>query len=62
MAASGSWEFLSGLLVGAFLGFVLGPVFRFWLRWQEWTRASREAQLTESVLRRMEAGRWQPSR
>jgi hypothetical protein len=47
--------FLSGLGVGLLLGVVLGPVVRFWLWWHEWLDASREARLTEAVMKRMEA-------
>jgi hypothetical protein len=47
--------FLSGLGLGILLGVLLGPVARFWLWWHEWLEASREARLTEEVMKRMEA-------
>lgn len=60
VAVAGLGEVLSGLVVGLFLGLLLGPVLRFWLAWHTWTEASREARLTEDVLERMEAGPWRP--
>lgn len=51
-------EFLSGLVLGVFLGIILGPAIRLWLTWHEWAEASREARLTEDVLKRMDARPW----
>jgi hypothetical protein len=50
--------FLSGLVLGVLLGILLGPVIRLWLTWREWAEASREARLTEAVLKRMDARPW----
>lgn len=41
--------FLAGLMIGLLAGLLLGPIFRYWLAWREWARASREADL-EAVL------------
>ena len=46
--------FVAGLLIGAFLGFLLGPVVRSYLMWREVDRARREATLTARILARME--------
>lgn len=46
---------LAGLLIGFILGLLIGPLLRSWLTWREYVEASREAQLTEDVLRRMSA-------
>jgi hypothetical protein len=50
LATAGFDEFLAGLLIGVFLGLVLGPVLRSWLAWREYVEASREADLTERLL------------
>jgi hypothetical protein len=44
---------LVGLLLGFVLGLLVGPMIRSWLAWREYTDASREARLTEDVLRHM---------
>jgi uncharacterized protein YneF (UPF0154 family) len=46
-------QMLVGLLIGLVLGLLVGPVLRSWLAWREYTEASREAQLTDDVLRVM---------
>jgi accessory colonization factor AcfC len=51
-------EFIGGLMLGVFLGIVLGPAIRLWVTWHEWTAASREARLTEDVMKRMDARLW----
>jgi hypothetical protein len=55
---AGLAEFLGGLVLGVFLGVVLGPVIRLWLSWHQWVEASREARLTEDVLKRIDARPW----
>jgi hypothetical protein len=46
-------QLLVGLLIGLVLGLLVGPVLRSWLAWREYREASREAQLTEDVLKVM---------
>jgi hypothetical protein len=47
--------FLVGLLVGGGLGLLAGPAIRSWLAHREWEDASREADLADRLLERMEA-------
>lgn len=49
------WPFLSGLVVGVFVGLALGPVIRSWLAWREWRDAARQASLTHEMVRLLEA-------
>jgi hypothetical protein len=49
--------FAVGLLVGTALGLLGGPVLRSRLAWREWVEASREAELTERFLARLEGER-----
>jgi hypothetical protein len=49
-------QFVAGLIIGVFLGLLLGPILRSWLAWREWVEASREADLTERFLARWEEG------
>lgn len=58
VAAAFSSDLLVGLVLGSFVGLLLGPLLRLWLSWREWVSASREADLVGDVLERMEAGRW----
>lgn len=58
VAAAFSSDLFIGLILGCFVGLLLGPLLRAWLSWREWVTASREAQLLGDVLERMEAGRW----
>jgi hypothetical protein len=44
---------LIGLLLGIVIGLAIGPLLRSWLAWREYVEASREARLTEDILRRM---------
>jgi hypothetical protein len=44
---------LIGLLLGIVIGLVLSPLLRSWLTWRQYVAASREARLTEDVMRRM---------
>jgi hypothetical protein len=51
---NGSSYFIVGLILGGFIGFLLGPVFRSWQAYREWVDASREARLADQLLERME--------
>jgi hypothetical protein len=51
----GSDGFLVGLLVGGGLGLLAGPAIRSWLAFRECEHASREADLADRLLERMEA-------
>lgn len=50
----GYGDFIAGLLLGACIGFLVGPAARSWLIHREWAEASRQARLTDEVLARME--------
>ena len=45
MVAAMSGDVFVGLVLGLFLGILVGPLMRAWLSWQEWKSASREADL-----------------
>jgi hypothetical protein len=51
---------LFGLVIGIFIGLLVGPALRSWLAWREYVEAGREARLHEEILRRM-AGSAPPS-
>ncbi|MDP9118715.1 MAG: hypothetical protein M3M93_00355 [Actinomycetota bacterium] len=51
---NGSGDFVVGLLVGCCIGFLVGPAFRAWQAYREWSWASREALLADRLLERME--------
>jgi hypothetical protein len=51
----GSDGLLVGLLIGGGLGLLAGPAVRSWLAFREWEHASREADLADRLLERMEA-------
>ncbi len=53
---NGSGDLVVGLLIGCVLGVLVGPAFRSWQMYREWTDASREARLTDRLLDRMELG------
>jgi hypothetical protein len=55
LVAASDGQFVAGLLIGVFLGLLLGPILRSWLAWREWVEASREAELAERFLARLEA-------
>ncbi|MGH2679369.1 MAG: hypothetical protein ACRDG8_02620 [Actinomycetota bacterium] len=55
ITGAGAGGFLAGLLVGGCLGLLAGPVMRSWLAYREWERASREADVADRLLERMEA-------
>jgi hypothetical protein len=58
IAAELSGELVIGALLGFLLGVLVGPLMRSWLAWREWASASREADLIEDVLERMDADAW----
>ena len=45
--------FVAGLLIGVAIGLVAGPILRWWLTVREWREASKEAELSDELLRRM---------
>jgi hypothetical protein len=47
---NGSGDFVVGLLVGCCIGILVGPAFRSWQIYREWTDASREARLADRLL------------
>ncbi len=51
---NGSGDFVVGLLVGCCVGFLVGPAFRSWQSYREWSKASREVLLADRLLERME--------
>jgi hypothetical protein len=51
---NGTGDFVVGLLVGCCIGFLVGPAFRSWQAWREWSDASREVDLADRLLERME--------
>jgi hypothetical protein len=50
----GSGDFVVGLLLGVCFGVLVGPAFRSWQAYREWTDASREVRLADRLLERME--------
>ena len=54
LGGSGFGGFIAGVLVGAGIGFLLGPAMRSWLIHRQWAEASRQARLTDQILARME--------
>jgi hypothetical protein len=46
--------FADGLLIGVLVGFLAAPILRSLVVRREWRRASREAQLTDELLDRMD--------
>jgi len=55
VTSAGVGGFLAGLIVGAGLGLLAGPAIRSWLAYREWEDASREADVADRLLERMEA-------
>jgi hypothetical protein len=53
-SGNGSGGFVVGLLVGCCIGFLVGPAFRSWQAYREWSNASREVDLADRLLERME--------
>lgn len=48
-------DLIAGLVIGAALGFLAGPLVRYILAVREWTAASREARVTDELLERLPA-------
>jgi hypothetical protein len=55
LTSTGLGGFLAGLIVGGGLGLLAGPAIRSWLAYREWEDASREADVADRLLERMEA-------
>jgi hypothetical protein len=53
-AVTGSADLLVGLVLGLCIGLLVAPAFRSWQVYREWQEASREARLTERLLRKLE--------
>ena len=47
-------DLLVGILIGTAVGLLAGPLLRAWLTFVEWTHASREAELTEELIDRLD--------
>jgi ADP-ribosylglycohydrolase len=54
-ANGGDADFVVGLIVGACLGFLIGPALRSWLSYREWAEASRQERLVDQLVTRMES-------
>jgi Na+/H+ antiporter NhaA len=54
-ANGGDADFLVGMIVGACLGFLVGPALRSWLSYREWAEASRQERLVDQLVTRMES-------
>jgi hypothetical protein len=56
LAAGGSvtGDFVVGLLLGLCLGVLVGPAFRSWQAFREWSDASHEVHLADRLLEQME--------
>jgi hypothetical protein len=54
-ADTGSGNFVVGLLLGLCIGLLVGPAFRSWLIFREWSDASREAKLADRLVTRIES-------
>jgi hypothetical protein len=54
-AGTGSGDLVVGLLLGLSVGLLVGPAFRSWLVFREWTEASRQEKLADRLLTRLEA-------
>jgi hypothetical protein len=55
VTGAGLGGFVIGLIVGGGLGLLAGPAIRSWLAFREWDDASREADLADRLLERIEA-------
>ena len=53
-AGYGIGDFVVGLLVGCCIGVLVGPAFRSWQAYRAWSDASREVDLADRLLERME--------
>ncbi|HEX5937869.1 MAG TPA: hypothetical protein VFZ75_09325 [Actinomycetota bacterium] len=54
-SSNGIGDLVVGIVVGLCLGLLVGPAIRSWQTRREWIEASREARLTDRLLRRLEA-------
>ena len=52
---NGNGDLVVGLLVGACIGFLVGPAFRSWRSHREWVETSREVRLADRLLMRLES-------
>ena len=53
-AVTGSADLFVGLVLGLCVGILVAPAFRAWQSRREWVEASREAHLTDRLLRKLE--------
>ena len=53
-AETGSGNLVVGLVLGLCVGLLVGPAFRSWLVFREWSEASREAKLADRLVTRIE--------
>ena len=53
-AVTGSADLVVGLVLGLCIGLLVAPAFRSWQSYREWVEASREARLTDRLLRKLE--------
>ena len=53
-AVAGSADLLVGMVLGLCVGLLVAPAFRSWQSRREWIDASRDAQLTDRLLRKLE--------
>ena len=53
-AVTGSGDLLVGLVLGLCVGILVAPAFRAWQSRRVWVEASREAHLTDRLLRKLE--------
>jgi len=51
---NGNADLIVGLLLGACIGVLVGPMFRSWQAYREWADASGEVRLADRLLERME--------
>ena len=51
---NGGGDLFVGLLVGGCIGVLVGPAFRSWQSYREWSEASREVRLADRLLERLE--------
>lgn len=47
-------DLLVGIMIGVAIGLLVGPLLRAWLTLVEWRAASREAELTDELLGRLD--------
>jgi hypothetical protein len=54
-SSNGIDDLVVGVALGLCIGLLIGPAIRSWQIRREWIEASREARLTDRLLRRLEA-------